>query len=98
MNGAPFSSNRLGRAAAFAEFGALDVDGRGKDDAGIDGRDVGRRQYPLQAGFVAPHFACPAFHLDDLEIAADAEMFVEHSSEFADRHTVPRRQFELADE
>ena len=86
------------RAAAFAELGALDMDCRGKDDAGVDVRNVWRRQYPRQTGLVAPHLARPVFHLDDLKIAADAEMLVEHFRQLTDRHPVTRRQLELADE
>src|SRR5262245_49942838 len=45
-----------------------------------------------------PEFATPAFHRDNLEIAIDLEVVVEHLREFADGHSVASRQWELSDE
>ena len=82
---------RQRRSAAFAQLGALDMDGRGKNDAGVDVGNVRRRKYPRQTGLVAPHIARPVLHFDDLKVAANAEMLIEHFCELADRHTVPCR-------
>ena len=50
------------------------------------------------AGLVGVHVAPPALHRHDLERGADAEVLVEEPRQLADRHAVPHRDRELADE
>src|SRR6266850_1190432 len=50
---------------------------------------VWRRHHPWSIGFVEPVTAFPALHLHHFKIAANREMFIEHSCQFTQRHPVP---------
>src|SRR5688572_19285455 len=73
------------------------MDGCGEDYAGVDGWDVRRGHDEWKACVFEPHLTSPSVHWDDLQVAADAEVFVEHFREFAGRHSMSRRYLELAD-
>src|SRR5687767_15631897 len=73
------------------------MDGCGEDYAGVDGRDVRRRHDERKARIFEPHLAPPSVHWDDLQVAADTEVFVEHFRELSGRHSMSCRYLELAD-
>ena len=76
-------------AAAEAAVAAIRVVGKVADLGEDLGEATGRAARGIEL--------VPVVHLDDLEVAADAEMLVEHPCEFADSHAVPRRYLKLAD-